>query len=315
MRKNGIGVVIGRFQTDGLHGGHMAVLNAAYEHENMIILVGVCASLGTRNDPLDFPSRKIMLQQVFRNATILPLPNQPTNEGWSKLIDSSISQCFPLSDATLYFGRDSAIESYTGKFDKAGVNEVPDLSAEDVRAHVSGHVGSTHDWRQGVIYSVHNQYPIVLPVVDVCVTRPGQSEARDKHSDYANIEVLVGKRNNEGGKHRFPGGHVGIDDDSYEHAARREVHEETNGCETSDYRVLGSLSVKSKYNAADRSMMSTVFRCTYMFGAAKGTDDLDGLEWVHVADLDDLEWVDSHEDIAHMLLHDVEEERRRDEGK
>lgn len=297
---NNVGVVIGRFQTHELHAGHLAILKEANKHHSLLILVGVCHSLGTKKDPLDFAARQKMLQCKYPLAVILPLPNQDTDVAWTALVNQQISMAFPMKSATIYFGRDSSKSAYYGPFGIAQVAEISGESAESARTHCGAFVGATAAWRAGVISAAQNRYPQVTPVVDVCVTRV---------DDDGIVYVVVGKRDSEPGLHRFPGGHVDVGDPSMEIAARREVFEELDGIEANNYRMLGSLKVKSKYDAADRGMMSVVFRADHVFGTPNGTDDLDEAFWVRIDNLQQLKWADSHALIALMLTEDVLKER------
>lgn len=59
-----IGVIVGRFQVNELHPGHLELINdVTARHKRMIVFLGVAPVLVTRNNPLDFITRKEMLLQ------------------------------------------------------------------------------------------------------------------------------------------------------------------------------------------------------------------------------------------------------------
>ena len=235
VSKPGVGVVVGRFQVADLHEGHQAVFKAADRHNKLLVFVGVQPSqLVTPSDPLDYPARERMIKEAYPHATVLPLPNQPTDDGWAKLVDDQIHALYPVDKATLYYGRQSFKEHYGGKHEMAEVEEEPNISGTELR-DIDGRTVVNHpDWRRGVIYASQNKYGSIYPCVDIVVYKGTPS----------GIEVLVGKRDNEGGKYRFPGGHVNSSDDSAESAARRELNEET-GLECGQLEYLGNYRVQS----------------------------------------------------------------------
>lgn len=295
MRRQGVGVVIGRFQGATLHAGHRKILSEGNQHDDLLILVGTKRNPLTKHDPLDFASRHAMISMKYERAVILPLPDQATDDGWSALVDEAISRCFPLKSATLYFGRDSALEHYTGKHRKEVIEEVEDESASSDRMEAGREVLNLPGWRAGVIYAAHNQYPRTNPVVDIACVRGAAGGSAD---------VLVATRNDEPGKHRFPGGHVNIEDTSYEDAARREFQEETGGdCEVEDFKMVGSAECWSRHDDPDCKMMTTLFRCSHSWGQPKASDDVDGLKWIPLCELANYEWADNHLHLARMLQH------------
>ena len=66
-----VAVVVGRFQLDAPHEGHLKLLETANSnHSRLIIAIGLSHGKCTVNNPLDFQARKVMLQELYPNATI-----------------------------------------------------------------------------------------------------------------------------------------------------------------------------------------------------------------------------------------------------
>lgn len=69
-----VGVIIGRFQTNKLHEGHINLISHVLSnHKKTIILLGVSRVQNTKKNPLDFASRKAMIQKLFPSVMILPI--------------------------------------------------------------------------------------------------------------------------------------------------------------------------------------------------------------------------------------------------
>lgn len=92
--------------------------------------------------------------------------------------------------------------------------------------------------------------------------------------------ILLGKKHKEP-MWRFPGGFVDPADNSLEAASKREKNEECNiNLECSEPQYIGSLRVPDpRYiNGPDR-IMTAIFMSFYLFGNAKGGDDLKAVRW------------------------------------
>ena len=67
-----VGVIIGRFQVDELHDGHLQLLKYVSEHHpQVLILLGCRHSPATKTYPLDFRLRQQMIEQLAPEALIL----------------------------------------------------------------------------------------------------------------------------------------------------------------------------------------------------------------------------------------------------
>ncbi len=306
LSKPGVGVVIGRFQVATLHEGHQAVFKAADRHNKLLVLVGVRPSqLVTPSDPLDYPARERMIKEAYPHATVLPLPNQPTDVGWAKLVDDQIHALYPVDKATLYYGRKSFKDHYGGKHEMAEVEEEHKISGTELR-DIDGSIVVNHpDWRRGVIYASQNKYGSIYPCVDIAVLRPMSGNLGGPIKN--NLQILLGKRDNEAGRWRLPGGHVSISDDGADAAARRELNEET-GLECGYLNYVGNYKVKS-WRDTERGgvIFTTLFVTAYTFGGAMARDDLDGLEWIPLETVKQYSFADSHKMLIEKVVQYVDD--------
>ena len=121
-----VGVIIGRFQTNKLHQGHRDLINFALEnHRKVIILLGMSKMPDTTKNPLDFTSRKLMIQKEFPLVNILPISDTKTNEKWSEDVDKIVAIPYGEKKTVIYGSRDSFIPYYSG------VNEVIELEPSE----------------------------------------------------------------------------------------------------------------------------------------------------------------------------------------
>ena len=262
------GVIIGRFQTPELHSEHIKLIQYVLDrHEKVILFLGVSTTLANKKHPMDFITRKYMIEEQFgiSKLIIMPLSDNKSDEIWSKQLDSKIKEVFPLGSVTIYGSRDSFIPYYKG------VNNVlelePDvfISATDIRELASKKVISSPEFRAGIIYSVYNQFPVVYSTVDIAIIKDD--------------EILLGQKLGEN-EWRFIGGFVDNTDESDEAAAKRETLEET-GLEVAELEYVCSMPVNDwRYRGMkDRSIMTRFFKAKYIFGCPTPQDDINALKW------------------------------------
>lgn len=267
-----IGVLVGRFQTDEIHEGHVKLLNYVQQkHPNMIILLGIIDSPANRLYPLNYQVRELMIRQYCPSATILPVFDRADDEVWSKQVDDLIGTVFQGQETILYGGRDSFIPHYKGRFKTQEIYFGDDDSGTANRKQIAQKPRSTADFRAGIIYAMENLMPRIYLTVDIALVKDSK-------------QVLLGRKPHEN-KFRFPGGFVDFKDESFENAARRELYEETRvTCEAgltyignysiNDWRVKGTDDVKN---------MTVFYLAPYAFGEPKGSDDLETVQWFDIA--------------------------------
>ncbi len=283
-----IGVIVGRFQVHELHPGHIQLVeNVMARHRRVVVLLGVSPTLVTRNNPLDFVTRKEMLLQRFPNISVLAIPDMPSDHDWSIELDKRLREACPVGSVLLYGGRDNFIRYYSGHFDTADLGEFGVFSGTEIRKEVSREVKSSADFRAGVIFAAYNQYTRVYPTVDVAVVR------EDK--------VLLGRKPHEH-SFRFVGGFTDATDDSYEVAAKREAMEET-GLELGNVRYAGSAKIDDwRYRNEEDKIITLFFIADYIQGNAEANDDIAMLRWFSRAELNDELVVAEHRPLLELLL-------------
>lgn len=265
------GVLVGRFQVSELHEGHKALLNAIGQmHPRVIVFVG-CVPAGiapTKNDPLDFDTRRRMIQQLYPAYEVYPIHNRKTDELWSQDLDRLITERVPYGKATLYGSRDSFVKSYTGKRKVVELTlSVPkSISGSDLRNEIANVVQDSPAFRAGIIYGQLNTFDRVIPTVDIAIIHRGLN----------GIELLLAKRADEVGW-RFPGGHAmgkTSNNHNYEADANMESFEETCS-RPENLKYIGSTIINDwRYKESSESIKTIFFLGEVMTLSTKGGDDI-----------------------------------------
>jgi len=279
-----VGVIVGRFQVDDLHEGHLSLINRVKKkHRKIVIFLGVTPVLSSKRNPLDFESRKNMIESQFDDVTVIPLPDMSSNELWSRTLDTRIAEIHPNSLILLYGSRDSFIEHYTGKHSTYELQSIVTVAGSQIREDILSNNYTSKDFRAGNIYATFNQYPKVYTTVDIAIVRDD--------------ELLLGKKSNES-KYRFVGGFTDPTDTNFEHSARREVMEET-GLEVNDFKYIASHKIDDwRYRNEIDKIITVFYKATYMYGKAQPADDIAFLKWFKLSDINKDDVMPEH----HILL-------------
>jgi len=279
-----VGVVLGRFQLHELHAGHIALLDyVADNYKRMLILVGVRPAEQSDTNPLNFETRKLMLQEAYPKATILPVLDCRSDEVWSQTVDRTIQSAYSYEvNARFHVGRNSFAPSYSGKY---RIEEhqfgLVDFGATDVRNDIKNEVLDTPAARLGAINAIMNLPHRETIMVDMVMWRP-------REDDVGDYEILVGRK--EGEKEwRLPGGHVDAEE-NFRQAASREMHEETGIILTDGARgweFVDDFEVPDwRVRDTDRITYRTVLMVgEYSWGIVNGSDDLPEVKWVWASTL------------------------------
>jgi ADP-ribose pyrophosphatase YjhB (NUDIX family) len=244
-------VIIGRFQTNKLHEGHLELFKKASEVSDFILVcVGISASVGTDKNPINYVSIKKMIKSVDVGSKIvvLPLYDNISDLEWSIKLDECIDVMKPSSighfDVIIWGGRDNSIEGYyKGRYKIQTINGIGDFSATKIRHEIGKNPIDSEDFRSGIIYASQNRYPIVYSTVDVVVKKDGK--------------YLVGKK---GDKYCFVGGFVDCADKNIEQSAIRELEEETGITQFDSISYLGSIKIDDpRYRGTKDSIMTHCF--------------------------------------------------------
>lgn len=276
-----VGVIVGRFQVPELHESHRSLIEYVLDrHDSVIIVLGSPRDvLLSIKNPLSFEARLQMIKYGYRTPIVVGLEDCPTNQLWSSNLDRIIEKHVLGNSVCIYGGRDSFIPFYTGRYDTIELDYDKDISGTKVRKVASLQTRDSVDWRAGVIYGISNRYPIVYPTVDICLTKSDDSL------------FLVKKPQGWS----LPGGFVDPGDTSYLAAAQRELREELGGgIETGSWEYVGSFRVDDwRYRGEVDGIMTTIFKCHYLWGNIKLSDDLEGLEYMWAT----REWIMESNDI------------------
>jgi len=269
-----VGVLIGRFQVPKLHDVHKELIQTVTQtHPKTIVFLGLAEIHSTRNNPLDFESRKQMLLSEFPHITVLYIKDCKNDDLWSKHVDKQISDIIGPNDTVLlYGGRDSFINHYTGKFATQELESDRILSGSEIRKEISKKTKESIEFREGVIWSAHNRFPVSYACVDIAILNEDETK------------ILMARKPDEK-EYRFVGGFADPNSPSYEADARREVHEEAN-IEITDPVYLGSILVDDwRYRNEVDKIKTMLFVCKYQFGKPEAKDDICEIRWMLVEDL------------------------------
>jgi len=299
--KRDIGVIVGRFQTHRLHDEHKKLIEEVIKrHDRVVLFLGCTIAQGSFKNPLDFVSRKVMIEELYGDklSAILPLHNKKSDEIWSKTLDSKVREIFPMGSVVLYGSKDSFIPYYKGSF--ATCELAPDnyVSATTIREEVSKKVERDEKFRAGCIYHAYNMFPIVYSTIDVAIMNNDNSQ------------VLLGRKPEEK-EFRFIGGFVDIEDKDLETTVRREAQEET-GLEIGDVQYICSTKVEDwRYRGEPgRSIMTHFHIAKKIFGSEKAADDIAEVKWFNLDDLKEEQLVKEHQRLlvklkTHLITQNI----------
>jgi len=293
MGEREVGVLVGRFQVDELHRGHKELISSVVEkHKKVILFLGLSPARVTRNNPLDFESRKQMILSEYPNVNVLYIKDVPSDDVWSENLDQQIRDLVgPLATVMLYGGCESFINHYTGEHPTTEVNETEFTSGTSARKKLGASVKADPAFRAGVVWAAYNRYPAVFPTIDIAIW----NEACDS--------LLMAKKPNEK-KYRFIGGFVSPGE-SLETTCRREVAEEAH-IEITNPEYIGSCPIDDwRYRRELDGIVTTFFQAKHQFGRPTPDDDIQALKWVCVATPE--ECVDAREMVVeeHLPLWDM----------
>jgi len=284
VTKPSFGIIVGRFQVHELHDGHMELFRQVRSrHNRVVVFIGVSGARGTKHNPLDFETRKKMVQAKFPDFTVLPIADVMTDEAWSENLDAKIREVAAYGDVVLYGGRDSFVPHYHGNFKPVELALDPQtmkVKGEDIRSKLTNQVMESADFRAGAIYAAMNQFPRVVTTVDVVIwhrtftplNKPRTAATRETR------EFLLGRKAGEPGW-RFIGGHAEPKHSTFEEDARAEAMEEA-GLDLGRLKYIGSAIVPDwRYEEEDDKIKTLVFAGESMTLAARAGDDIDEIGW------------------------------------
>lgn len=291
-----IGALVGRFQVHELHPAHKYIIDQVVQnHKKVILFLGVSKVIGTKKNPLDFDTRKKMIQEYYPEIIILSLPDFGDDKRWSQELDKRIKEVYPIGDILLYGGRDSFIPYYKksgGQFDCKELDQYTFVSGTEVRKQVSEEVKNSPDFRAGMIYQSYNQYPKVHPCVDVAIFDKGK--------------LLLAKRPYETGW-RFIGGFAQPKDSSYEDTAIRKINQDAgNDIIIDELKYITSSKINDwRYKSEEDKILSVFYKTNKTGGNIVPSDDVSEIKLFNIKDLKEEIMVEEHKILINILLNDI----------
>lgn len=276
-------VIVGRFQVHELHSAHKSLIQSVCdEHDKVIVFLGLARNMNTKNNPLDFESRKQMIQAEFPNVIVAYIKDVDDDVLWSKNLDAQIADLVsPTQSVVLYGSRGSFLELYHGKYPTLELEPESYVSGTDVRNKLARSVKASPDFRAGVIWASANRFPTVFTTVDVAIF------------DQTYENILLGRKPDEE-KFRLIGGFSDTRDKCFEAAASRELGEETSmytlGGE-SDFTYLGSFQIDDWRYRNEVDKITTILYAVRPIGGPKPGDDICELRWFDLSKLSDESFV------------------------
>lgn len=308
MNKPDYGVIVGRFQVNDLHDGQLELFSEVRaRHNRVIVFIGVSPTEITRTHPLDFETRKKMIQGKFPEFTILPIKDVHSDKLWSEMLDAKIREVADYGDVTLYGGRDSFIPHYKGEFKPRELNLHSTASGAQVRASLTNKVIDSSDFRAGIIYAANNMRPRVFPTVDIIIARQEYEKrrsplhvARGIPDSVMRIKILLAQKPGET-KWRFVGGFAEPLVKSYEEDAKREAYEETR-LDINSLQYIGSTIIEDWRYAKDPDAIKTmVFIGWTATQLAEAHDDIDTVAWFDSEDITIATIIPDHQPILQLF--------------
>lgn len=300
MKTRSYGIIVGRFQVNDLHDGHMELFRQVKaRHDGVIVFVGSHPAGLTKDHPLNFEVRKRMIEAKFPDFIVRELRDTRDDNMWSKKLDELISTTIdgPV-EFTLYGGRDSFVPHYHGKYKPVELTlslESQKVSGTAIREKFATTVLESSDFRAGMIYAAAQLWPVLLPTVDIAIFT----------TDYQNI-LLGWKDSDPVGKYRFIGGHAEKKQPNYEADARKETFEETT-LDPHKMEYIGSANIPDwRYSTPDRGVRTAFFATTVTSQGAVPKDDIAEVKWFNVRELaasgGESNIVDTHQPLYSLLL-------------
>lgn len=274
--KPSYGVIVGRFQVPYLHEGHLELLKTVNSyHQHVIVFLGIAPGGANINNPLDYDTRRRMIQNKFPSFIVCPLVDCSSDETWSENLDKRISEIVLYGQVTLYGGRDSFVPHYKGKYKPVELElKVSHLSGTCIRNEISNKVLDCEEFRQGVIYSINHMYPRVITCVDVAIL----------HNFLDGVKVLLGRKIGET-NWRFIGGHADPSSSFFEDDAKREAYEETM-LDINSIKYLGSILIDDwRWKYGPDKIKTLFFVAWSNYDKFEAKDDINELKWFSVTNL------------------------------
>lgn len=268
------GIIVGRFQTPYLTPGHIKLIDFVLSrHDSVVLFLGESKSVRNERNPLDFATRRQMIQETYPKLSIVQILDRPSDVTWSRELDRAIDAILPIHVSPILYGsRDSFIQYYHGKFPTYELKPEIEISASEIREKIISGPKNSREWREGAIFAAYNRPAQAYPTVDMAAC--------------FNNHVLLVRKNIDDGKWRFPGGFFdAMKDQCFLDAAKRELEEETHPDFPSNWVNLGDFRINDyRYRGKGNRdcIITTLFTCEVQSQKAQHDDDIDEVGWFEI---------------------------------
>lgn len=288
-----VGVVVARFQVAELTEGHKEILDFVLSkgYNLNIVILGIAPTKATKNNPLDFDSRRRMIEEEYPGKFMITYQkDEPDDHSWSENLDSRIEEIAGSNrEVVLYGSRDSFGKYYHGKFRFEEYKQRLFCSGTEQRALAGKQVKASKDWRTGCLYATQNRYPTAYPTVDCAI-----------FDDYYYDYIYLAKKKKDK-LLRFVGGFVDPSDNSLEEAAIRESKEET-GLNTKVISYVCSKKVDDwRYRSEEDKIITSLFVLQKIKGSAVACDDIEEIHRVLFSDIKATDIIEEHRPLFYAL--------------
>jgi bifunctional NMN adenylyltransferase/nudix hydrolase len=272
--KNKLAVIVGRFQSEAVCDTMDDFISQLLSDGNdILILLGLSPIQATKQNPLDFETRKLMLREKYvldineGRLHIGYVKDARDDNSWSDSLDEQIERFIKKqggeTQTMVYGGEHTMVRDYNGKYAARPLPTEIYVNEEAGGNQVPSSVKATKEFRQGVLWAVKSRYPTAYSTVDVAV--------------FDGDKLLLARKPNED-KYRFIGGFVDPRE-KFIKSAKREVKEEANiGVKNVEY--VDSFVVDDwRYRREADSITTTLFTADYDEGIPRAQDDIESLMW------------------------------------
>jgi len=299
MQKPNYGVLVARCQVDALHAGHRALFDEVRaRHSKVILFLGQKSIGSTYNNPLDFETRKAMVQAAYPDFMIFPLTDTKEDATWSRNLDRAIRDVVDYGDVTLYGSRYSFVPHYHGAYKPIELtlpNTLDGISGTTIRAKITNTVMESPEFRAGVIYAMTNIRPAVKATVDVVIYHKPEN-------DDTKTLFLLGRKPGET-QWRFIGGFSEPYTPSYEYDAAREAMEETS-LVVNEPQFIGSALIPDwRWKGEPDQIKSLVFAAESPSLNAIAGDDIEEVKWFPIDQMKAELLIDTHRESVFPVVY------------
>lgn len=286
------GIIIGRFQIDELHTAHKQLIETVINnHSHVVIVLGLSPIECSQKNPLDYRTRKVLLQTAYPNVDIVYLNDMRYNDDWSDALDKVIQSVTRSHQSIcLYGGRDSFIPYYSGKYQtqELTLKESAFISATSRRKLIRNTIVNDADFRKGIIYATASIQPMAFPAISLAIY------------DTSYNHILLGKTVTDR-QYNFITDYLPIKK-TFENFAVEVCFNKTGlKIDKKNLKKQDSYIIDDwRYRSENDSVITQLYTTTVNFGQVEPKGDLVMLTWIKLSDI--LEYISAeHYEMAHFL--------------